>query len=75
MQLLLKRLKDRGHTIIVWTGDTKEYAQQVVKDLNLGNYVDQCRTKLGDKDQEMPDIAFDDNEVACFLAKESTILV
>lgn len=44
-QQILKRLKRAGHKIIVWTGNTKEDAQRIVKELKLEDYVDECRSK------------------------------
>lgn len=72
MQYLLKRLKRSGHTIIVWTSDSKEYAYKRVKELNLLPFVDEFRTKFDDG--KKPDISFDDNPVTYHLAKQSVIL-
>ncbi len=58
IHLLIKRLKRAGHTIILWTGDTIEYAMQKAKDLGLDQYIDEYATKLDIA--EKPDIAFDD---------------
>lgn len=72
MQTLLRRLKRSGHTIIVWTSDTKEYATEIVTQLNLIEYVDSCRSKFDGGIK--PDIAFDDNPVVRLLAREPIVL-
>lgn len=78
MRLLLKRLKDRGHTIIIWTGQDTEFAKAEIKKLSLENYIDQYRVK-GERDKDgklfQPDIVFDDDGSADFLGKETTIVV
>ncbi|BCX14221.1 MAG: hypothetical protein KatS3mg085_753 [Candidatus Dojkabacteria bacterium] len=58
MQLLIKRLKKAGHTIILRTGDTVEYSMQKAKELGLDQYIDEYATKLDI--EERPDVAFDD---------------
>jgi phosphoglycolate phosphatase-like HAD superfamily hydrolase len=73
LQLLLKRLKKAGHTIIVWSGYGVEEAKKTIKELELEKYVDEYKTK--GEGEDMPDIAFDDNHDTGFLAKEATILV
>jgi len=51
-----------GHSVVVWSGGGKEYAQQKVRRLNIEEYVDACYGK-----QEAPegavDICFDDEYV------------
>lgn len=71
MQLLLKRLKKAGHTIVVWSGYDIEEVKSKIKELELDPYVDEYACKT---DQiERPDIAFDD--VWGVLATGATIKV
>lgn len=71
MQLLIKRLKKRGHYIIVWTANGEYEAVEAVKMLGLVDHVDECRSKLADG--VIPDISFDDTPGA--LSKEASIWV
>jgi len=67
---MLKTLKEAGHTIMVWSGNSKEYVEEIIESLELTDYVDICASKTDS--EHTPDIAFDDE--FCY-AKESTILV
>jgi len=70
---LLKVLKSAGHHIIVWSGNGKEYVEEVVKELNLESYVDEYSDKLLCKSK--PEIAIEDDKCAFALGTIATILV
>ena len=74
---ILKALKRKGHTIIVWSGESQQYVENVVAELGISEYVDICASKLdlmSENLPERPDIAFDD-QPGVYLAKEATILI
>jgi len=62
---MLKTLFDCGHTIIVWSGGGKDYAEIWVKRLFLDNYVSECRMKprIAEDLLDEIDVSFDDEDV------------
>lgn len=73
----LKVLKKAGHTIIVWSTETRAEVWMVITDLDLEEYVDMHGSKLDVGKSwlpDMPDIAFDD-QAMLGLAIEATIKV
>jgi hypothetical protein len=73
MRKLLKYLKKLGIFIIVWTGSGRTEAGAAVADLGLQKYVDETRSKMDEL--ELPDVAFDDDELAVLLARYVTVRV
>lgn len=70
----LKILKKAGHYIIIWSGDDIHEINQFISNYQLGPYVDLAVSKLNFKQENLPDIAFDDSDFA-YLAKLATIKV
>ena len=64
---LLRCFHALEHRIIVWSGGGKSYAEQKVRELKLGEFVDSCHDKrMSAKEPGEPvfaDIAFDDEFV------------
>ena len=64
---LLRGFAALNHTIIVWSGGGKNYAEQKVRSLHLEEFVSGCYDKRMDKresgDKVFADIAFDDEFV------------
>lgn len=55
----LRNFHRLGNRIIVWSGGGKSYAEQIVRRLNLTEFVDQCASKTEAKEINA-DICFDD---------------
>ena len=62
---MLKTLHMAGHTIIVWTGGGKDYAEVWVKRLFLQDFVHSCRMKPISEETMLDevDLCFDDEDV------------
>ena len=73
MVYLIRRLKNAGHTIMVWTGGDVKKIDTAVRHLNLEDYVDYKCSKMNPIVK--PDIAFDDSPNAFLLGSKATILV
>ena len=70
---LIRRLKNAGHTIMVWTGGDVKNIDTALRELDLEDFVDYRCSKR--KPPVKPDIAFDDSPNAYLLGKKTTILV
>ena len=57
----IKDFKARGHTVVVWSAGGSEWAETVVKSLNLEEYIDLVISK--------PDWIWDDKEPEEFMPK------
>jgi FMN phosphatase YigB (HAD superfamily) len=57
---VMKRMKDAGHTIFVWSAGGEEYSKRTVEKHNLGGWVEDCFDKHPKVDPK-PDIIIDDD--------------
>jgi len=61
----LKSFHKKGYEIVVWSLSSKQWAEYIVKKLNLTNYVDVCLSK--------PDFYIDDKDAAEFMLPDKRI--
>lgn len=59
MRLLLKRLKNAGHHITVWSGNDLQATKDTIKRIGLSEFVDKYEEKLSP--EGVADILFDDD--------------
>ncbi len=56
----MKRLKDAGHDVYIWSAGGKDYVERIVKIHALGEWVDGCFDK-SPRVQPFPDFIIDDD--------------
>lgn len=61
----LKKLYTKGYEVVVWSLSSKQWAEYIVEQLGLKDYVDFCVSK--------PDFFLDDKEVSDFMLPEKRL--